>query len=141
MFKPRIARSTFVLLTMTVATLWLAGCGDAPQQTTQQNLYGRWLNDEQHSVMQLNPDGTFKISRRSETPDDMTGTFTLKPEGRVLTFVTSGDATNCPGMIGTYTYRFENRKLIFTKEIDDCTWRDNEMIFPWVNIQPTVTQP
>lgn len=115
----------------------LTGCGSQVPEQAKPKLLGQWMSIQQQSVMSLNDDGTFVISRRSETPDEMYGRFVDETDRQRIIFTTNSDQPNCANEVGTYTYRFENNRLLFTKVIDDCIWRENEMIFPWVKIQVT----
>ena len=111
----------------------LAGC-DPVAQPPQPTVYGKWLSDQQQSVLQLNEDGTFLISRRSETPDEMRGKFTLGDDDQRIVMTAADDSSHCPQVMGTYVYDLEGKRLFFTKVIDDCTWRENELIYPWIRL-------
>lgn len=127
-----------IIVLMLTISVMMAGCDSRVPEPPKPTIHGHWMSIEQHSVMVLNADGTFVISRRSESPDEMRGRFVEEPDRQRMIFTTAVDQPDCPGEVGTYTYRYENNRLIFTKVIDDCTRRENEMLFPWVKIQVTL---
>ena len=109
----------------------LTACDPAPPPVLKPE--GRWIS-EQQSILMLRPDGTFSISRRSETPDEMHGTYKIGDGDKRLEFHSDLDQA-CSDVVGVYVYDIQRRVMTLTKVIDDCNWRENEMIYPWIKMR------
>lgn len=120
-----------VLLT----ALMLVACGQPPPPA-EPGVIGRWMNDDEQTILNIHADGTFTLSLHVEPPDEVTGTYAVGDTDRRIVFHYPPEAPRCANTDGVYVYEIEGVRMLLTKVVDDCPLREIQLTLPWTRLEP-----